>query len=186
MKVFIGGLGLEAIRLSHIVEADLAVDAYEEMPANLVLDAGLQAEIEVLDLVLAVEFAIRIVVYVISVVRYTETEHRTKAESPSVNMILGQDRDIQENKIIRVCPILRRTEKVFRILADINPRHKRPMLREVIVQTIAQFHGHTSLTLSPLTVNQQTASWENPLTAAINSSAEIIIFFIQKFILIIP
>ena len=41
VKVLIGGLGLEAIRLSHIVEADLAVDAYEEMPANLVLDAGL-------------------------------------------------------------------------------------------------------------------------------------------------
>ena len=32
MEVFIGGLGLEAIRLSHIVEADLAVDAYAEMP----------------------------------------------------------------------------------------------------------------------------------------------------------
>jgi hypothetical protein len=109
VKVLIGGLGLEAIRLSYIVEADLAVDAYEEMLTNPILDTGLQAEIEVLDLVLAVEFAIRIVVYVISVVRYTETEHRTKAESPSVNMILGQDRDIQENKIIRVCTILIRT-----------------------------------------------------------------------------
>ena len=41
VKVLIGGLGLEAIRLSYIVEADLAVDAYAEMPANLVLDAGL-------------------------------------------------------------------------------------------------------------------------------------------------
>lgn len=48
VKVLIGGLGLEAIRLSYIVEADLAVDAYAEMPANLVLDAGLQAEIEFL------------------------------------------------------------------------------------------------------------------------------------------
>ena len=58
VKVLIGGLGLEAIRLSHIVEADLAVDAYAEMPANLVLDAGLQAEIEFFDLVLAVELSL--------------------------------------------------------------------------------------------------------------------------------
>ena len=72
-------------------------------------------------------------------------------------MILRNDRDIKEYEIIRVFPIQFRTEKVLCIPADINPRHKRPMLREVIVQTIAQFHGHTSLTLSPLTVNQQTA-----------------------------
>ena len=65
MKVLIGGLGLEAIRLSHIVEADLTVDAYAEMPANLVLDAGLQAEIEFFDLVLAVEFAGRIIIVIL-------------------------------------------------------------------------------------------------------------------------
>ena len=105
VKVFIGGLGLEAIRLS-------------EVPANLVLDAGLQAEIEIFDLVLAVEFAGWVVIDVISVVRYTETEHRTKSECPSVKMILGQDRDIQENKIIGVSSCLSRTEKVFCILAD--------------------------------------------------------------------
>ena len=67
VKVLIGGLGLEAIRLSHIVEADLAVDAYEEMLTNPILDAGLQAEIEVLDLVLAVEFASRIIIVILIV-----------------------------------------------------------------------------------------------------------------------
>ena len=41
VEVFIGGIGFDAIRLSHILETDLAVDAYAEMPANLVLDAGL-------------------------------------------------------------------------------------------------------------------------------------------------
>ena len=67
VKVLIGGLGLEAIRLSYIVEADLAVDAYEEMLTNPILDTGLQAEIEVLDLVLAVEFAGRIIIVILIV-----------------------------------------------------------------------------------------------------------------------
>jgi hypothetical protein len=44
VKVLIGGFGLEAIRLSYIVEADLAVDAYEEMLTNPILDTGLQAD----------------------------------------------------------------------------------------------------------------------------------------------
>ena len=73
----------------HIAEAHACLEAPLPVLPALEDDAGLQAEIEFFDLVLAVEFAIRIVVYVISVVRYTETEHRTKAESPSVNMILG-------------------------------------------------------------------------------------------------